>query len=53
MGQQLRHETLVRRIEVHDHDEPETGLGRHGAEERLEGLQTASRRADPDDRWPV
>jgi hypothetical protein len=41
MGQQLGHEALVRRIEVYDHDEHEPGHGRHGTEERLEGLEAA------------
>ena len=50
VGQQLRHETLVRRIEVHDHDERQPRLRRHRAEKRLERLEAARRRADTDDR---
>jgi hypothetical protein len=48
--EELRHETVVRRIKMHDHHEYEPGSLRHRAEERLEGLEAARRSSDADDR---
>ena len=48
VGKKLGHEALMRRIEVHDDNEDEPGLWRHGAEERLERLEAAGRRPQAD-----
>jgi hypothetical protein len=49
-AQELDHVALPGRVEVLDHDERHAAVGRHGAEQLLERLETARRRADPDDR---
>lgn len=40
-GQQLRHQALVRRIEVNDDDEDQSAVGWDSAEECLECLEAA------------
>jgi hypothetical protein len=49
-AEQLGQMALLARIEVRSDNERQSGIGRHRAEELLQRLETARRRADADDR---